>query len=93
MAVTKTLATTVISRAWNEIEPKLLAVAAGGVTATGLVTWAGIAGIHLTLTEAGLGVTILSLIAGYIKSTTISQAIPPVAPVAAVPADPAAPVA
>lgn len=96
MAVTKTVITTVVTRAWNEIEPKLLAAAAGGVTATGLIHWLGVIGVHLTLDQAGLAVTLLAVIAGWIKASTSKTAVPvaTVEPVVApVVVEPPAPVA
>lgn len=95
MAITKTVTTSVITRAWNEIEPKLIAVLATGLTATGLIQYGDILGVHLSAEQAGLAVLIVSAIAGYIKSSTSKVPVePPVAPVVApAPADPAAPVA
>jgi hypothetical protein len=84
MAVTKTVITSVVSRAWNEIEPKLIAVAAGSLTATGLIQWGDVAGVHLTSEQAALAVGILSLIFGYIKKSTTKVAVDPA------PASPAA---
>jgi hypothetical protein len=94
MAVTKTVITSVVTRAWNEFEPKVLAFAISGITAVGVVQWADYAGVHLTSEQASLGVLIVGAIAAYIKSSSTKIAVDPPAPqLAPAPADPAAPVA
>lgn len=74
-----TIVKTVTRRAWLDIEPKLLAFAATGLTATGLIAAADhYAGIHLNADQASLAVVIISAIAGYIKKTTSTTEVPAV---------------
>jgi hypothetical protein len=83
-----TIIKTVTKRAWHDIEPKVLAFLATGVTA-GLVVEAGdYAGIHVSPAVAVLVSTIVASVAGYVKKSTSTTEIPAVAPPA-----PVAPVA
>lgn len=89
-----TVIKSVVKRDWNDLEPKLVAFLATGLTASGVIEAAKYAGITLDPGQAGLAVVLLSSIAGYIKSSS-SKADAPNADVAAAPvvAAPAAPVA
>jgi len=101
MAATKvtTQITTITRRAWHDIEPKVLAFLATGLTA-GLVTEAAnYVGVNINPGLAVVISTCVASIAGYIKkSTTKSEAPAPVVPsapveVAPVVVDSSAPVA
>lgn len=71
-----TILKTVTRRAWHDLEPKLIAFLASGLTATGLVEAAKYAGITLDPGQAGLVVLIVGGIAGYIKSSTSKTEVP-----------------
>jgi len=71
-----TIVKTVSKRAWHDIEPKVLAFLATGVTA-GLVVEAGdYAGVHVSPAVAVLVSTIIAAVAGYVKKSTSVQEIP-----------------
>jgi hypothetical protein len=70
MSIIRTITKNVITRAWHDIEPKLLAFLATGLTATALIAAADYVGIHLPDGLASLIVLIVGGIAGYIKSST-----------------------
>lgn len=79
MAATKvtTLFTTVTRRAWHDIEPKLYAWLATGVSATAVISFAqNYLGITVTVPEAGLVVTLLGFAAAYIKKSTSKSELP-----------------
>ena len=84
---TRTVTVSVLKRDWNDIEPKLLAFLATGLTATAVVSAADYVGIHLPDGLAALVVLIVGGIAGYVKSstnkvdTTVEVVPAPVAPV------------
>ena len=71
----------VLTRDWNDLEPKLITFLATGVTASGLILLGNYLGLNITSSEAALGVTLISAIAGYFKKS--SQTLPP-APVKSV---------
>jgi hypothetical protein len=71
-----TIIKTVTRRAWHDLEPKLIAFLASGLTATGLVEAAKYAGITLDPGQAGLVVLIVGVVAGYIKASTAKTEIP-----------------
>lgn len=70
-----TIVKTVTRRAWHDLEPKVLAFLATGLTVTGVIAAADYAGVHVSADQASLAVVIISAIAGYIKksTTTIEQ--------------------
>ena len=71
MSIIRTITKNVLTRAWHDIEPKLLAFLATGLTATALIAAADYVGIHLPDGLASLIVLIVGGIAGYIKSSTV----------------------
>lgn len=81
----------VVKRDWNDLEPKLVAWLATGLTASGLIEAAKYAGITLDPGQAGLAVVILGTIAGYIKASS-SKAAPVAAAPVVTPTDTQAPV-
>ena len=95
MATTsRTVTVTVLKREWHDLEPKLVAFLATGLTATAVVSAGDYVGIHLPDGLAALIVLIVGGIAGYIKSSTSKVTAPAdvvPAPVEVVPA-PVAPV-
>jgi hypothetical protein len=79
-----TIIKTVTRRAWSDIEPKLIAWGLTGVSATGIISFASdYLHLHVTLWQAGLAVTIIGTIAGYLKKSTAKTEIPAPAPVVA----------
>ncbi len=82
MTIVTTITKNVIHRAWTDLEPKLIAFLATGLTATALVAAAAYVGIPIPDGLASLIVLIVSGIAGYIKSSTtkITPTAPPAAP-------------
>jgi hypothetical protein len=92
MSIIRTITKNVITRAWHDIEPKLLAFLATGLTATALIAAADYVGIHLPDGLASLIVLIVGGIAGYIKSST-SKVVATPAPAISAPAyvDPTTP--
>ena len=79
MTTVITVTKNIIHRAWNDLEPKLIAFLATGLTASGLIWVADYVGFHLTSPEAALIVVLVSTIAGYIKASTTT--VLPVTPV------------
>jgi hypothetical protein len=77
-----TIVKTVTRRAWTDLEPKLIAFLATGLTVTGVITAADYAGIHINADQASLAVVIISAIAGYIKKSTSTVENPKVDPAA-----------
>ena len=67
---TRTVTVTVLKRAWTDIEPKLLAFLATGLTATAVVSAADYVGVHLPDGLAALIVLLVGGVAGYVKSST-----------------------
>jgi len=62
---------TVIKRAWHDIEPKLIAWGLTGVTVSGIAGFANdYLHIHISPLQAGLAVSIIGSIAGYLKAST-----------------------
>jgi hypothetical protein len=86
MAVTKTVVTSVVTRAWNEFEPKVLTFFAFGLTSAILIQWGSYVGWHPTPALAAVIVTVVSSLAGYLKSSTSKVAVDP-APVVAAPVE------
>ena len=84
---TRTVTINVLKREWHDLEPKLVAFLATGLTATALVSAADYVGVHLPSGLAGLIVLIVGGIAGYVKSSTNKVD----APVEVVPASVVAP--
>lgn len=74
MAKVTTVTKNVLTRDWNDLEPKLLTFLATGVTASGLILIGNYLGLMITAPEASLGVILISAIAGYIKKS--SQTLP-----------------
>lgn len=70
-----TIVKSVVRRDWNDLEPKLIAFLATGLTATGLVQFAAFLGVHPTPAQAALAVLVISSIAGYIKSSSSKDTI------------------
>jgi len=91
MTTVITVTKNVIKRAWNDLEPKVIAFLATGLTVSGLLWAADYVGIHVTQAQAGLAVLVISGIAGYVKSSTTT--VLPVTPVTPAVALVAAPVA
>lgn len=61
----------VLIRAAHDIAPKVIAAALGGLTATQVVSIANdYAHLHLSVGAAGLIVTVLAAVAGYVKADT-----------------------
>ena len=79
MTTVITVTKNIIHRAWNDLEPKLIAFLATGLTASGLIWVADYVGFHLTSPEAALIVVLVSTIAGYIKASTTT--VLPITPV------------
>lgn len=78
-----TVIKSVIKRDWNDLEPKLVAWLAAGLTTSGVIEVAKYAGVTLDPGQAGLVVLIIGSIAGYItKSSSKAAAVAPAAPVA-----------
>ena len=73
---TRTVTVTVLKREWHDLEPKLVAFLATGLTATALVSAADYVGVHLPDGIAALIVLIVGGIAGYIKSSTSKVTVP-----------------
>jgi hypothetical protein len=81
-----TIIKTVTRRAWSDIEPKVLAFLATGLSA-GLVTEAAnYVGVDINPGLAVVIATCVASIAGYLKKSTAKTEIPAPAPVAAAPA-------
>ncbi len=76
MSIIRTITKNVLTRGWHDIEPKLLAFLATGLTATALIAAVDYVGIHLPDGLASLIVLIVGAIAGYIKSSTVKVAPP-----------------
>lgn len=85
MATVTTVTKNVIKRDWLEIEPKLLAVAAGLASATALTEIATLFHYNLNPSVAVAVAGLLSLLVGYFKSSNLKSF--PVAPVVAATAD------
>lgn len=70
MTATKTVLVTIIQRAWHDLEPKLIAFLATGLTATAIISGADYVGIKLDPSLASLIVLVVAGLAGYVKSST-----------------------
>jgi len=84
---TRTVTISVLKRDWNDIEPKLLAFLATGLTATAVVSAGDYVGLHIPVGLAMLVVMVVGAVAEYIKSSTTKINVPVEvvpAPVAAV---------
>ena len=97
---TRTVAVSILKRDWNDIEPKLLAFLATGLTATAVVSAGDYVGVHLPDGVAALIVLVVGAIAGYVKSSTskvpapvevVPATVAPVTPEAVLPVTPVAP--
>jgi len=73
---TRTVTVTVLKRDWNDIEPKLLAFLATGLTATAVVSAGDYVGIHIPVGLAMLVVMVVGAVAEYIKSSTTKVSVP-----------------
>ena len=73
---TRTVTVTVLKRAWSDLEPKLLAFLATGLTATAVVSAADYVGVHLPDGLAALIVLLVGGVAGYVKSSTNKVDVP-----------------
>lgn len=82
MTVIKTVIVSVIKRAWHDLEPKLVAFLATGLTATAVIACADYVGIHLDPSLASLIVLVVCGLAGYVKSSTTKTAIATAPPAA-----------
>lgn len=71
MTVVNTVLKQVVHRAWSDIEPKLIAVATTGVSAAAVTEVADYLGVDIQPALAVLIATILTAIAGYLKSSVI----------------------
>jgi len=76
---TRVVTVNVLKRAWTDIEPKLIAFLATGLTATAVVSAADYVGVHLPDGLAALIVLLVGGVAGYVKSST-NKVDAPVAP-------------
>jgi hypothetical protein len=83
MTIVNTITKNVLKRAWGDIEPKVLAFLATGLTGTLIVGAADYVGVHIDPTLAVAIATIVATIAGYLKSSTTKIVAPVVAPVVA----------
>ncbi|MBC7594541.1 MAG: hypothetical protein H7288_11485 [Kineosporiaceae bacterium] len=89
MTTITTITKNVIKRAWTDLEPKLLAWLATGLTATLLISAAAYVGVDISAPLAGAIVLVVGTIAGYVKAST--NVVPALAPeVVVVPVTPAA---
>jgi hypothetical protein len=88
--IVQTITTSVIHRAWGDIEPKLLATLATGVSASFITEAASYVGYSINPGLAVLLSSLIGLLVGYWKSST-SKVLTPMIPVA-IPAPVAAPV-
>lgn len=70
MTIIRTITKTIATRAWHDLEPKVVAYLATGLTSTALIAFADYAGVRLDPSLAALIVILLGAIAGYIKSST-----------------------
>jgi hypothetical protein len=73
LATITTITKTVLKRDWLAVEPKLLAVLAGLATGTALTELAKLFHYNLDPTLAVAIAGLLSLIVGYLKSSTLSK--------------------
>ena len=73
---TRTVTVSVLKRDWNDIEPKLLAFLATGLTATAVVSAGDYVGIHIPVGLAMLVVMVVGAVAEYIKSSTSKVTVP-----------------
>ena len=79
---TRTVTVTVLKRDWNDLEPKLLAFLATGLTATAVVSAGDYVGIHIPVGLAMLIVMVVGAVAEYIKSSTNKVSVPADVPAA-----------
>ena len=86
--ITRIVTVHVLKRDWTDLESKVLAFLATGLTATAVVSAADYVGVHLPDGLAALIVLVVGGIAGYVKSSTnkvetpVVEVVPaPVAPV------------
>lgn len=80
MAKVTTITKSIITRDWNDLEPKVVTFLASGLTVSGIITVGGYLGLHLTAPEASLAVVLISSIAAYIKKSSQTLPEPVVAP-------------
>ena len=73
---TRTVTVSVLKRAWTDLEPKLVAFLATGLTATAVVSAADYVGVHLPDGLAALIVLLVGGVAGYVKSSTNKVVLP-----------------
>ena len=73
---TRTVTVSVLKRDWNDIEPKLLAFLATGLTATAVVSAGDYVGLHIPVGLAMLVVMVVGAVAEYIKSSTSKVSVP-----------------
>ena len=73
---TRTVTVSVLKRDWNDIEPKLLAFLATGLTATAVVSAGDYVGLHIPVGLAMLVVMVVGAVAEYIKSSTTKVSVP-----------------
>lgn len=70
MANTKQIIKDVTTRAWHDIEPKLIAWLTTGLTATGIIQYGDVVGVHITPAQGALAVVVVGTIAGYFKKSS-----------------------
>lgn len=70
MTIVNTITKNVLKRAWTDLEPKVLAFLATGLTGTAIVGAADYVGVHIDPTLAVAVATVVATIAGYLKSST-----------------------
>lgn len=88
--ITRTISVNVITRAWTDLEPKLLAFLTTGLSAGVITEAANYLGYSINPALAVVIATLVATIAGYLKSST--SKVPAIAPQPVVPAPVAVPV-
>jgi hypothetical protein len=75
MASIQTVTKSVIARDWSDVEPKVLAFAATGVTASVVIEVAGYLGFHVNAGLASAIAVVVATVAGYVKKSTVKDGI------------------
>lgn len=84
MTVVRTITKNVISRAWNDLEPKLVAFLATGLSASVVIEAANYLGWDINPGLAAVIATVVATVFGYLKSST-SKVLADPAPIVAAP--------
>lgn len=71
MTIVRTITKNVLSRAWYDIDPKLIAATTTGVSASAVVEVGQLVGYHVSAPLALLVSSVLGAVIGYIKSSTV----------------------